>query len=376
MPELIATSRIPDILKRELPLLDVRAPVEFARGAFAAAVNIPLLNDDERQQVGVAYRQRGQEAAVVLGHELVKGELRAQRLAAWQSFCTQHPEGLLYCFRGGQRSTIVQQWLQQAGTVIPRIEGGYKAMRRVLIDTLEQQAALDRFVVVAGKTGSAKTHLIRQLPVHIDLEGRAAHRGSAFGTLVSPQPNQVNFENSVAIDFLKLPLAQLRRIFIEDESHAIGSLSVPYSLYQRMGTSPIALIEETLARRSEIIRHDYIEDNFRQFQLTHPDRYPQLFSDYLLGSLAKIRKRLGGEAYDRIKTIMEKCLVAHLQLGDQQAHEQWIVALLRDYYDPMYEYQMRKKLPRVVFRGNRDEFLQWAGTMNEPVAERAAAGSA
>ncbi len=374
MTELVSSSQIPTLLKDCVPLLDVRAPVEFQRGAFPTAVNLPLLEDNEREQVGKTYKKHGRDAAIALGHELVSDSTRDARMGAWQKFCGDNPDAVLYCFRGGLRSQLVQQWLAAAGISIPRIEGGYKRMRRVLMEVLEQQAAQDRFIVVAGKTGSAKTHLIKQLPVHVDLEGRAGHRGSAFGTLVGGQPNQVNFENELAIDFLRLP-DTLNKIFVEDESHAIGSLSVPLALYQRMSASPIALIEESLERRSEIIRRDYIEDNFARFKAAHPGDYQQLFTEYLEGSLAKIRKRLGGEGYERIRGIMTESLAAHLEEGDQRAHEDWIVELLRDYYDPMYEYQMHKKLPRVVFRGDRDEFLQWAGGMNEQPRAKTAAGS-
>ena len=67
----------------DTPLLDVRAPVEFAQGAFPGAVNVPLMTDDERHQVGLQYKQRGQESAIRLGHQLVCGETKAARIARW-----------------------------------------------------------------------------------------------------------------------------------------------------------------------------------------------------------------------------------------------------------------------------------------------------
>ena len=42
------------LIKEEQPLIDVRAPVEFAQGALPGAVNLPLMIDDERHQVGIA----------------------------------------------------------------------------------------------------------------------------------------------------------------------------------------------------------------------------------------------------------------------------------------------------------------------------------
>ena len=100
------------IFLNDVPMMDVRAPVEFARGAFPGVVNLPLMNDAERQAVGTCYKQQGQQAAIELGHRLVSGALKTERIAAWARFAQAHPDGLLYCFRGGLRSQIVQQWLE------------------------------------------------------------------------------------------------------------------------------------------------------------------------------------------------------------------------------------------------------------------------
>ncbi|HEL9828561.1 TPA: tRNA 2-selenouridine(34) synthase MnmH, partial [Klebsiella pneumoniae] len=36
------------ILASDTPLIDVRAPVEFSQSAMPAAINLPLMNDEER----------------------------------------------------------------------------------------------------------------------------------------------------------------------------------------------------------------------------------------------------------------------------------------------------------------------------------------
>src|SRR5690606_29178411 len=95
----------------ELPLMDVRAPIEFQKGAFPHAVNLPLMNDQERHEVGVCYKRHGQESAVALGHKLVSGDIRAERIAAWVQFAQARPAGYLYCLRGGHRARIAQEWL-------------------------------------------------------------------------------------------------------------------------------------------------------------------------------------------------------------------------------------------------------------------------
>ena len=105
------------------PMMDMRAPAEFTRGAFPSALSLPLMSDDERAQVGMCYKQQGQDAAIALGHELVSGDLKAQRLAQWKAFTQQHPQGYLYCFRGGLRSQTVQRWLREEGIDYPLITG-------------------------------------------------------------------------------------------------------------------------------------------------------------------------------------------------------------------------------------------------------------
>ncbi|SQI41686.1 tRNA 2-selenouridine synthase [Serratia plymuthica] len=61
----------------------------------------------------------------------------------------------IYCFRGGLRSQLVQQWLREAGVAYPRISGGYKALRHFLLDTLEQSAKLP-MVLVGGTPAAVK----------------------------------------------------------------------------------------------------------------------------------------------------------------------------------------------------------------------------
>jgi tRNA 2-selenouridine synthase len=362
--DILSARGFTELFVKDRPLLDVRAPVEFTRGAFPTAHNIPLLDDDERRQVGTRYRRAGQQAAIKLGHELVSGAEKQRRLQAWQQWIDENPEGLLYCYRGGLRSQLVQQWLAEAGIVIPRIEGGYKALRRFLIDSLEQQVSELDCIVVAGKTGCGKTHLLQHLQRAIDLEGQANHRGSAFGRRVQAQPAQIDFENRIAIDLLQLADAAQGRnekIFIEDESHSVGSVSVPRQLFSKMRAAPLAVIEQPLQERVSTILNDYILANFSDFQQAHGSQAFPVFADYLNESLTRIQRRLGQDNYRQIKGQLEEALEQHANSGDTAGHRQWIASLLSDYYDPMYDYQLGKKLERLVFRGDAQEFLAWAG---------------
>lgn len=348
------------LLRDDIPLLDVRAPIEFQKGAFPNAYNIALLDDEERAQVGTMYKCSGQDAAIALGHRLVSGTKKTQRLEAWAQWLQARPEAWLYCFRGGLRSRTVQDWLREAGIDCPRIPGGYKAMRQSLIEIIDATPQQHKLIIVAGRTGSGKTHLLNKLDNSVDLEGLAHHRGSAFGKQLGGQPTQINFENALGVRLLKLRQSPQNCLFLEDESRAIGSLSVPVHLHAAMKNAPIALIEESLEWRTQTILNDYIADNLKQFVAADPTEGFQHFSYYLLGALAKIQRRLGGERYSVILALMESALAAQARGENEQAHALWIRQLLTDYYDPMYAYQLAKRLERVQFRGNSAAFLEWA----------------
>jgi len=341
------------------PLLDTRAPVEFARGAFPTAVNLPLMSDDERAAVGTRYRTDGQSAAIELGHELVAGEVREARVDAWQRFAEAHPGGYLYCFRGGLRSQIVQRWLAERGIAYPRVHGGYKAMRRFLIDSLEEGIARLDLVLVAGATGSGKTRVIERLPRAVDLEGLARHRGSAFGHLVTEQPSQIDFENALAIELLRLARSD-GPVFLEDEGRLIGRIALPEGLRARMAAAPLLVLEQTLEERVDAVIEDYIEDLGRRFRARYGDEGPARHRDGMLENLGRTRKRLGGERHREIEALMRVAFDEQAAGGGVDAHRAWVRRLLADYYDPMYGYQLEQRDGDRLFTGDREAVLRFA----------------
>ncbi len=348
---------------RDTPMMDMRAPVEFALGAFPHAVNLPLMSNEERARVGTCYKQQGQEAAIKLGHQLVSGSLKAERLAAWSEFARAHPDGVLYCFRGGLRSQTVQRWLrEEAGIDYPLVVGGYKAMRTFLIETIAQAVAECELVVVGGMTGTGKTDVIAQLDHAIDLEGRANHRGSAFGKRSTPQPTNIEFENRVAIDILKKRAAGIKQFVLEDESRCIGSCSLPPVLHAAMQTAPLVWLEDSFENRVERILRDYVVSQLGDHVALHGDEAGfERYAEQLLKSLVGITKRLGGERYQRLDAIMRQALAVQRESGAVDLHRDWIAGLLREYYDPMYAFQRQSKADRIVFAGEQRalvEFLQ------------------
>ncbi|MCP4009489.1 MAG: tRNA 2-selenouridine(34) synthase MnmH [Proteobacteria bacterium] len=338
------------LLCTDIPLLDVRAPVEFSQGAFPASYNAPLLDDAQRKQVGTCYKHEGHDAAVELGTRLISGAIKTARIARWKVFFSENTSGVLYCFRGGMRSKITQQWIfDETGVQIPRVKGGYKALRRYLIDQTESLAAQISPLILSGRTGSGKTHLLRQLKLAIDLEGLANHRGSSFGRQVSPQPTQINFENRVAIALLKLSRSGATHVVLEDESPNIGSVHIPHALYERMRQAPSVVLEATIERRIDITLKEYVVDMLPQYVdvLGSEEAGFAALSEYLRNSLMRVKRRLGGKGYTEILGLMDAALDDQAHSGSVDVHREWLRRMLTRYYDPMYDYQ-RDKRGRVV----------------------------
>ncbi len=343
----------------DAPLMDMRAPTEFAHGAFPTARSLPLMTDQERAEVGICYKQRGQAAAIELGHRLVSGEVKARRLARWREFARDHPGGYLYCFRGGLRSQTVQQWLRDEGIDYPLVLGGYKAMRRFLLEALGHSVATADLVLVSGKTGTGKTRVIERLSRSIDLEGLAGHRGSTFGQLLEPQPSQIDFENALSIALLKRLDAGNGRVYLEDEGHLIGRVALPQQLRDKMKSAPVLVVEESLEARIDVVVEDYIVDLGGRFAAAYGAQGPARHAEKLQQDLGRIRKRLGGARYQQVSDMMQGAFDQQQRTGSTDGHRVWVAFLLQRYYDPMYEYQLSRREGVKLFSGTREAVLAW-----------------
>nr|WP_221195854.1 tRNA 2-selenouridine(34) synthase MnmH [Halomonas organivorans] len=344
------------LLREGRTLIDVRAPVEFAHGALPGAINLPLMDDEERHQIGIEYKRRGQQAAIALGERLVSGGIKTGRVAAWTRLLEAHPEAVVYCFRGGLRSQVAQQWLAEAGITRPRIRGGWKAMRQALCARIDA-AAEQPLLVVGGLTGCAKTSLIAALDQGLDLEGCARHKGSAFGRHPLPAPSQIDFEHAMGQRLLELP----GPVVLEDESRHIGSANVPLSFWRGMQDAPRIRVEMPLDWRLAQIHQDYIDDLWEIYRLQFGDWLGwTLMRKQLAGALARLKKRLGGARLARLQRLQALAFREH-ERGNRQAHEAWLAPLLTEYYDPMYRYQLEKHDDqRFLHVGDWDSCLAFA----------------
>ncbi len=335
-----------DIIKNSIPLIDLRAPIEFTKGAFPSSINIPILNDDQRAQVGIKYKNQGDDAAEKLGFNLLKNE-RNKKIHLWKKFINKNPTAYLYCMRGGKRSQIAKSWLSDEGINIPTIDGGYKALRNTAIEILNSvKKDRKKWVILAGRTGTGKTAILRDLKSAIDLENHAMHRGSAFGGLFKKQPTAINFENNLASEYIK---HNSNILFLEDESRRIGKLIIPDTWYRKMKESKIIIIDLTLEERIINIAKEYVYNPLKN------GLSKKNLNKLLQSSLLKIRKRLGLMLYNEISIKIQNSLIDSCEVS----HEEWIKELLVNYYDPMYDYQLETKKDRCILKSNKSEVINF-----------------
>ena len=214
--------------------------------------------------------------------------------------------------------------------------------------------------MVGGRTGAGKTRLLAQCAAKIDLEALAHHRGSAFGHHPQPQPTQIAFENALSIALLKQVDADNRPFAVEDESRNIGGRHIPDVFFRRMETAPVVIIEASDEERVEITLQEYVHDALAEFrEVNGPEAGFTAWADYLLASLDRIRRRLGGDRHQKVRARMQAAIERHAGHGDDALHRVWIADLLHDYYDGMYEYQLAANAERVVFSGPADAVLEF-----------------
>lgn len=350
----------------DTPFLDVRAPIEFDQGAFPITENIPLMNDQERTEIGIRYKEGGQDEAIKLGQNLIQGEIKSKRVNNWAQHIKKHPEGVLYCFRGGMRSKITQQWIfDKTGIVYPRVNGGYKAMRRFLINELEISSQRINPIILSGRTGIGKTLVLKELKQQIDLEGLFHHRGSVFGKHVTPQPTQINIENKLSIELIKHLEQGHEKIVLEDEGGNIGSRRLPECLINKMKLSPIVLLEESIEERINITYQEYITQALAEYQSFYGEEQGfQQWTDQLHQSIDKIQRRLGGVRYKELKSHLVYAIKEKTK-GNTADFKEWIKVLLVDYYDPMYDYQLSKKQERIIFKGGKSDVVEYLSSKQQ-----------
>lgn len=310
---------ITELFGLNIPLVDVRTPLEFAQGHVPGAFNLPIFTNEERVMVGTTYKQQSREAAILLSFDLTGPK--------WSGFIREAlkiaPEKriAMHCWRGGMRSGAMAWALGLYGFEVYTIAGGYKAFRQWTLGKFEEPW---RLVVLGGMTGSGKTkvlHELRRLKEQvIDLEELAQHQGSSFGTMNKLiQPTQEQFENNFAFELHNLN--PKRQIWIEDESRTIGRRVIPNPFWKTMRSTNVINL---------LVSHDYRIHSLVQ-------EYGQLDKNFMIDCTLRVQKRLGPE--------QTKHAIAALK-EDRMAD---FIRLLLVYYDKTYRRGMEKRNPAQLF---------------------------
>lgn len=240
-------------------VIDARTPAEYALDHVPGAVNAPVLEDDERAQVGTLYKQVSAFEAKKLGGALVAKNV-ARHLETLFKDAPKDWKPLVYCWRGGKRSGAMAHILREVGWDAQTLPGGYRAYRRWVVEQLLLLPEKFSFQVVHGPTGSGKSRFLAALERAgaqvLDLEALAAHRGSVLGALPRrPQPSQKWFESQLLARLQALDPA--RPVYVEGESKKIGELQVPEALMARMRASPCVVLDTPLETRIALLLDEY-----------------------------------------------------------------------------------------------------------------------
>lgn len=301
-------------------LVDARSPDEFAEATIPGAINVPILDNAERAEVGTLYKQVGKRQARQRGVEIVAPKIPAMiAQIANQQAGTSQPV-VVFCWRGGMRSLALTQFLELAGTPARQLSGGHKGFRRHVL-TYFEQGVWAKFLVFRGLTGVGKTHYLHRLaekgyPI-VDLEGLANHRGSAFGNLgLPPQPNQKMFESLLWDELRKVPHDGY--ILAEGESRHIGRIALPARVYQTLQVEKSIWLNASLEARVRNILADYPAVDQLKEEFTKPIR--------------ALKDKLGNETMNRFLLLLEDGNWSEL-----------VSELMVVYYDPLYRHTLPER---------------------------------
>lgn len=308
-------------------IIDVRSPSEYAEDRIPGAINLPVLDDTERTEVGTIYKQANPFNARKIGAALVAKNI-SQHLQ--QHFVNKDKDyrPLIYCWRGGQRSNSMAAVLSQIGWRVTVLEGGYKTYRAYVRQQLEHLPTQFTYKILCGFTGSGKTLILRRLQQRgiqvLDLEAIANHRGSLLGeewqVQPTPQPSQKYFESLLVQQLQKFN--RDRVVWIESESNKIGKIYLPLPLWQKMKQSHCIEIQIPMNSRIAFLLREY--------------PYLETHSEFLKTKLYKLKSRYGGS----------KLNYWH-QLIDARKGEDTIKDLLLSHYDPTYSRSIRSNYSNI-----------------------------
>lgn len=305
----------PDCLAEKpfVQIIDVRSPEEFALDHVPGAVNLPVLNDAERAEVGQLYCKVSRYVARRLGAAMIARRV-AGHLDTFFAPYPEHARFLLYCWRGGQRSRAMATILHAVGWNVTVLAGGYKNYRAHVREALTRLCPTLRVHILTGLTGSGKSRLLRHMSGQgqqvLDLEMLGCHRGSLLGEEPgTAQPSQKRFESLLLREIDQYDTA--RPVWIEDESKRLGRLWLPEPLWEAMVAAPVHELCVPSAARAEFLVEEY----------AHFIAAPNV----LIEKLQSLRELCGG-----------RLVAAWQELIRAGEWRKFVLSLLERHYDPVY----------------------------------------
>lgn len=298
-------------------IIDVRSPKEYEAGTIYNAINIPILDDEARHIIGTLYASNKDEA---YREGLKVGTSRLPFIYdEISNLKKENPtkEVVIFCFRGGTRSSSVVNVMNMLKMSCYKLVGGHKEYRTYILGKLDSYVSMLNFLVVTGNTGSGKTIVLNKLssnyPV-LDLEDYANHRGSIFGDIGLVKVSQKTFEDRLFYSLKKLIDANNKYVFIESESRKIGDISLSNLLFDKIMTSPHLLLDVSLEKRVSILLDVYKVDEVDIFMVKS-----------LVSGNEYFKVLLGSEWVDKM-----------IDFLDEKDFNSFIRHMLVDYYDKLY----------------------------------------
>ena len=306
-------------MSKDIPVIDVRSPKEFETGRIPGAFNIPIFTDEERAIVGITYKQKNRDEAILKGLEIVGQKLRS--FADTSRKLAKDNKLLVHCWRGGMRSESMAWLFETIGIKTYFLTGGYKGFRKY---GKSQLSASKNIIILGGLTGSGKTETLLKIKEKgeqvVDLEGIAHHKGSVFGALGQEQQStNEQFENNLIYEWFSLDIS--KPIWLEDESHSIGSNWIPNELFSLMRTAHTIKME-----LDKTIRVKRLVNEYAGFDAQH-----------LENCILRIGKKLGGQ---NVKQALES-----LKNGQLDA----VADITLNYYDKSYGFGLNSRVKNSVY---------------------------
>lgn len=311
---MIITQKYEELLKKrkKLIFIDVRTPKEYKEAHIPNAYNIPIFNDSEHKIVGTLYKNSGKKEAVKEALKIV-GPKILELYLEFEKFQNKDYQIVVYCARGGMRSSTITALLREVSVPLIKLESGYKGYRQYINERIPSFIKEFEIVTLYGKTGVGKTNILKKIEQAgydiLDLEACANNRGSLLGGIgLKEKYSQKYFESLVFESFLN---AKSKVIVTEGESRRIGNIVMPGYLYDALINSRKLYIESDLESRIKTIKKEYVKDEYDINEIVEP--------------LNKLRKYISGKDIDEY--------ITHIQNNE---YEIVIKGLIEKYYDKAY----------------------------------------